>query len=39
MKLSQVCGEVERFRASPMRYQQTFSTPLKDLHRFMATAL
>lgn len=39
MKLSQISGEVERFRASPLRYQQTFSTPLKDLHRFVATAL
>lgn len=39
MKLSQVCGEVERFRALPLRYQQTFSTPLKDLNHFVATLL
>jgi hypothetical protein len=39
MKLAQVCGEVERFRASSLGYQQTFSTPLKDLHRFVATVL
>jgi len=39
MRLSKVDGEIERFRASPSKYQQTFKTPLDDLHRFVATIL
>lgn len=31
--------EIQRFRANPWPFQQTFKTPLKDLHRFVSTFL
>lgn len=31
--------EIQRFRAAPFQLQKTFKTPLKDLTRFVATAL
>lgn len=39
MTLSEATGEVERFRKSPWKFQQTFRTPLNDLPRFVAAIL
>ena len=39
MTLSQVPGSLKRFRKTPWRFQTTFQTPLKDLHRFAAAIL
>ena len=37
--LSKRPEEIERFRANPWPFQQTFKTPLKDLKRFVSTFL
>jgi hypothetical protein len=37
MKLSQLQGNLKRFRRTPWRFQQTFQTPLKKLKPFVAT--
>jgi hypothetical protein len=39
MTLTQVPGSLKRFRKTPWRFQKTFQTPLKDLHRFAAAIL
>ena len=37
MTLSETPGSLKRFRRTPWRFQQTFSTPLKNLQPFVAT--
>jgi hypothetical protein len=37
VELSDGVGQINRFRRSLPKYQQTFATPLKDVHRFVAT--
>jgi hypothetical protein len=37
--LSERPEEIQRFRADPWPFQQTFKTPLKDLNRFVSTFL
>lgn len=37
--LSERPEEIQRFRAKPWSFQQTFKTPLKDLNRFVSTFL
>ena len=37
--LSERPGEIQRFRAKPWPFQQTFKSPLKDLNRFVSTFL
>jgi hypothetical protein len=39
MKLSKARGEVYHFRESPLPFQSTFETPLKDLPHFVSTIL
>src|SRR5450756_1199243 len=39
LTLSKSTGEVYRFRNTPLKPQQTFKTPLKDLTRFAGTLL
>ena len=37
--LSEEPGEIAQFRAEPWPFQQTFKTPLKELHRFVSIFL
>lgn len=37
--LSERPPEIQRFRAKPWPFQQTFKTPLKNLNRFVSTFL
>ena len=37
--LSERTEEIKRFRAAPWLFQQTFTTPYKDLNRFVSTFL
>ena len=37
--LSERPGAIRQFRDTPWEFQQTFKTPLKDLHRFVTTFL
>ena len=37
--LSEETDEIRRFRATPWLFQQTFTTPYKDLNRFVSTFL
>ena len=37
--LSKSRGDVYQFRKAPLKYEQTFKTPLKELPRFVATIL
>jgi len=37
--LSEQTQEIQRFRVTPWLFQQTFTTPLKDLNRFVSTFL
>jgi hypothetical protein len=37
--LSERTEEIQRFRATPWPFQQTFITPLKDLNKFVSTFL
>jgi hypothetical protein len=39
MKLSKARGEVYHYQRSPLRFEVTFKTPLKDLPHFVATIL
>lgn len=39
MRLSETSEETDRFLRIPAKFQKTFLTPIKDLHRFVATIL